>query len=77
MSSSSSLQSADLTSAKHKIAPFFADFGCLPRNVTDPLWDRVESEANLTLAELGALKNARSTPVGKSDFLLFSFIPSC
>ncbi len=66
MSSSSSLDSAELTSAKQKIAPHFAEFSSLPASAISPLWDRVRAEAGLTLGELGALKNARCAPAGKA-----------
>ena len=74
-SSSSSLDSADLTSAKRKIAPLFADFSSLPASVIDPLWTDVRAEAGLTLGEMGALKNARCAPAGKDHNLyLYSAI---
>ena len=75
-SSSSSLDSADLTSAKRKIAPLI-DFSSLPASVIDPLWDRVEAAAGLTLGELGALKNARCATAGKAHcriILLYSYL---
>ncbi len=67
MSSSSSADSAYLQSAKQKLVGV-VEFDCLPSSVMDPLWDRVEALAKLTLGELGALKNARCKPAGKGRY---------
>jgi hypothetical protein len=56
---------ANLAAAKQKLIgdltaqPPLPDFDLndLPQNVTDPIWDQIERNYNLTLPELSALKN--------------------
>ncbi len=59
--SSSSSDSPDLASAKQKIAQVI-EYDSLPAAVVDPLWDKIEKKAGLSLGQLGALKNARCNP---------------
>mmetsp|Transcript_28555 Transcript_28555/g.36928 ORF Transcript_28555/g.36928 Transcript_28555/m.36928 type:complete len:105 (-) Transcript_28555:4737-5051(-) len=56
----------DLVSAKQKLLVGDADnnippfnFDSLPMSVIDPVWNRIETSYNLSLAELSVLKNAR------------------
>ena len=58
--------SASLQSAKDKLLQGASPYPLedLPHDRADPLWNEIRTEYNLTLPELGALKNAASSPGG-------------
>ncbi len=64
---------AALTSAKQKICGVI-DFEKLPLPVSDPFWDDIKSEANLSLNELCALQNARCHQSRGKDNHIFTCV---